>query len=286
MPTGGRLAFRSDTTLVTGQVEMQPESSPLDITCDGQLHGSVPLARQEHFHFADLPPGDKLIELWLPQYGEFRLRSLKLNSGSSVDPHVNSQPRWTIYGSSITQCRTAKRPTETWPAIVARGHGLNLTCLGYGGNCHLDPMVARLIRNHPADVLSMKIGINVYNQNSLNLRTFRSAIIGFIQIVRERHPLAPFAILSPIYSDWRENTPNQVGFTVRAMREEVRATVDTLRAHGDLHLCYVDGLTILGPEHAGLLADKLHPDAEGYRVLGHNFLNLVMNKLLPSGGRR
>ena len=33
----------------------------------------------------------------------------------------------------------------------ARTHNLDLTCLGYGGQCHLDPIVASMIRDLPAD---------------------------------------------------------------------------------------------------------------------------------------
>jgi hypothetical protein len=119
------------------------------------------------------------------------------------------------------------------------------------------------------------VGINVYGASSLNLRTFRPAIIGFVQIIRERHPDVPFVVMSPIYSPPREETPNVVGMTLRIMREEVEAAVETLRAHGDRHLYYVNGLEILGPEHGHLLPDELHPNAEGYRLMGRNFLQKV-----------
>ena len=283
MPAGVRLSFYSDTTVVAGQIVTQQQASPLDLCCDGEVHSSVALAGQEQFRFKSLPSGEKLIELWLPQYGEFRLRSLELSTGASVAPYADSRPRWVTYGSSITHCRTADRPTETWPAIVARAQGLNLTCLGYGGNCHLEPMVARIVRDRPADLISMKVGINVHNHSSLNARTFRPAIIGFVQIIREKHPDVPFAVVSPIYAAWRETEPNSVGFTMPAMREEVAAAVAALQAHGDRNLWYVDGLKVLGPEHAHLLPDDLHPDAEGYKVLGRNFLSEVMPKLLPNG---
>ena len=110
MPAGVRLAFHSDTTVVAGRIVAQPEASPLDLSCDGQVYGSVSLTGQDRFRFADLPPGGKLIELWLPQYGEFRLRSLELSAGASVAPYDDPRPRWVTYGSSITHCRTAARP--------------------------------------------------------------------------------------------------------------------------------------------------------------------------------
>ena len=275
MPAGVRISFHSNTSTVAGQVESYPEAALLDLFCDGQFHGSVELAGQESFVFQDLPPGEKLIELWLPQFSEFRLRALELGDGATVAAFDDPRPRWTAYGSSITHCRTAERPSQTWPAIVAREHGLNLTCLGYGGNCHLEPMIARVIRDLPADFISITVGSNVYGNGSLTLRTFGPAIIGFIEIVREKHPDTPFAVVSPIYSPPREETPNVVGFSLQAMREEVAAAVSAIQAHGDTNINYIDGLKLFGSDYAHLLPDELHPDAEGYKLMGHNFLREV-----------
>lgn len=277
MPAGVRLAFTSDATSIAGRRVPAAESAPLDLVCDGRLVATVEQAGEEGFRFDELPAGEKRIELWLPQFGPFRLRSLELNDGAGLAPPAGPAPgtRWVTYGSSITQCRTAKSPTATWPAIVARERGLDLTCLGYGGQCHLDVVVARMMRDLPADFLSMCVGINIYGGATLNPRSFRAAIIGFVQIVREGHPQIPFVVLSPIWSPPRETQANAVGFTLQAMREEVADAVEVLRAHGDSALHYVDGFQVFGPELEHLLPDQLHPDAEGYRVLGQNFLRAV-----------
>ena len=67
MPAGVRITFRSDTTMVAGKVaDADPESSPLDLCCDGQLEGTIELAGQNSFRIDDLPQGPKQIELWLP----------------------------------------------------------------------------------------------------------------------------------------------------------------------------------------------------------------------------
>ena len=279
MPAGVRLAFRSDTAIIAGKIERQKEVAKLDLCCDGTLIDSVELTGQDSFRFEPLPPGDKLIELWLPQYGVFRLQSIELSDGAIVEPFDDTCPRWTTYGSSITQCRAAESPIYTWPAIVARECEFNLTCLGYGGQCHLDSMIARMIRNHPADYISICAGINIQGGATLNARTFRPAIIGSVQIIREKHPDTPLALISPIYSAPREENRNAVGFNLRLMREEVAAAVEALRAHGDRNVHYIDGLKVFGPAYAHLLPDDLHPNAEGYKVLGRNFLDKVADSV-------
>lgn len=283
MPAGIRLAFRSNTAYVAGRIDPRSEISPLDICVDGAFHSSIRLANQSEFRFESLPSGEKLIELWLPQFGEFRLHSIEMSERATVAPFVDTRPRWITYGSSITQCRTAESPTQTWPAIVARERGLQLTCLGYGGQCHLEPMIARMMRDLPADYISMCVGINIYGQGSLGPRTFRPAIIGFVEILRERHPYTPLVVMSPIYSPPRETKANEVGFTLVAMRDEVAAAVEDLRSCGDNNIHYVDGLDVFGPVLGHLLPDDLHPNAEGYKIMARNFVEKAARGVfLPS----
>lgn len=278
MPAGVRISFQSNTTRVSGNIVPQNESGILDLCCDGEVVASLDLTQKERFTFDNLSDTEKLIELWLPQFGQFQLRSLEIDDGTTLEAFTDTRPRWITYGSSITQCRTAASPTQTWPAIVARESGLNLTCLGYGGQCHLDAMVARMIRDLPADYISMCLGINIQGASSLGSRAFRPAIIGAVQIIREKHPDKPLVLMSPICSPPREETPNAVGFHLKGMREEVQAAAEALQAHGDKQVYYVDGLSVFGADSVHLLPDDLHPDAKGYRVMGKNFVAQVAEK--------
>ena len=273
---GVRISFVSDTASLAVGMEPFAEDGYLDLCVDGRLAGSASLVGGDLVRFDGLPAEPKLIELWLPpQYAPFRLRWLGLDAGATVEAAVDQRPRWITYGSSITHCRTAGSPTQTWPAIVARDLGLNLTCLGYGGNCHLDPLIARIIRDQPADYVSMCVGINIHGSASLNERTFRWGIIAFAQIIRETHPGIPLAIMSPITSPPRETAPNAVGMTLRDMRREVAEAVRLLREHGDEHVHYVHGPDAFGADLAHRLPDDLHPDAEGYRIMGRNLTGIL-----------
>ena len=139
-------------------------------------------------------------------------------------------------------------------------------------------MIARMMRELPADFLSMKVGINIYGSDSLSPRTFQAAIIGFVHIVREKHPDTPFVVISPIFSPPRETTLNAVGFTLADMREEVAEAVQVMKSRGDCNLHYVNGLELFGADLAHLLPDDLHPDAEGYKIMGKNFAQKVGSK--------
>ena len=84
--------------------------------------------------------------------------------------------------------------------------------------------------------------------------------------------------MSPICCPPREENPNTVGFHLKRMREEVQAAAEALQAHGDTQVHYVDGLSVFGADYVHLLPDDLHPDAEGYRVMGKSFVNVVAEK--------
>ena len=269
-PAGVRIAFRSDMLSATEHVVPDANAAHIDLCCDGSWCQSISLGGTDRFCFESLPEGEKLVEMRLHHHGAFLLRSLELSDGATVERFEDMRPRWITYGSSITFCAEAGSPARTWPAIVAQNRGLYLTCLGYGAQCHLDPMIVRMIRDLPADFISMKLRVSIGNHASLSPRTFRPATIGTIQTIRERRPEVPMAVLSSICCVPAETAPSTVGFDLRMMREEVRAAVASVKAHGDRNVGYFDGLDVLGPDRVNVLPDDVHPHAAGYKVLAHN----------------
>ena len=283
MPAGVRITFRSNSTTVAGKITPQTEEPyMIDLCIDAELLETINIVGQDGFAFEGLRAAEKIVELWLPLAGEFRLSRIELDDGATVGPFEDDRPRWITYGSSITQCTNADSPAQTWPGIVARRHGLNLTCLGFAGNCHLEPMVARMIRDLPADFISLCVGINIFGDGSLNIRTFRPAVIGFVHVVREQHPKTPLVVISPIYYPDGEACTNPVGMNLKIMRQEVAAAVQTLQAHGDSRIHYIDGLELLGPDVPNvrdLVLDGLHPNGEGYKLMAEKFLEKVAAKI-------
>jgi len=131
MPAGVRLAFRSDTTSIEGSIAAivpnefnVPETfaARLDVACDGHLCSTFDLAAGTSFRIDGLPGRPKWVELWLPEYREFRLRTLCLSAGATIEPHHDERRRWLVYGSSYTQSRGAASPWFAWPAVAARVH--------------------------------------------------------------------------------------------------------------------------------------------------------------------
>lgn len=319
MPSGVRLRFATDsarvglvflaTTMVLPGRPRRPVVFNLEtggrLTAVASMRGNalkVDPTRTDGFDlergdpdtlvFPDLGEGNKTCELWLPHNAYVELRGLVVDDGATVEPaQADTRPRWIHHGSSISHCMEADEPTLTWPAVAARHAEMSLTSLGFGGQCHLDQFVARTMRDAPADVVTVKVGINIVNMDSMRERVFGPALHGFLDTLREGKPDTPVAVISPIYCPSAETRPgptipnadgrfvtvdgfeeHRVGcLTLTRIRELIAEAVDTRRSAGDAALQYVDGLELFGPEDAGDLPDDLHPNPAGYVRMGERF---------------
>jgi hypothetical protein len=246
--------------------------------------------------FDDLPPGEKVVELWLPHTESVELASL--GTDAPVRPVERGRPLWLHHGSSISQGSNAEHPTGTWPAIAAALGGVELVNLGLGGSALLDPFTARTIRDEPADLISLKLGINLVNTDLMRLRAFGPAVHGFLDTIRDGHPDVPLLIVSPILCPIHEDNPGPGAFDLEALargtirfratgdpaeRTAGKLTLTVIREHlarivqqrrsDDPNLHYLDGLRLYGPADAAELPlpDSLHPDGATHRRIGERF---------------
>ncbi|WP_282086922.1 GDSL-type esterase/lipase family protein [Streptomyces tendae] len=248
--------------------------------------------------FADLPEGDKDIEIWLPHNETTELVALRTDA--PVEPAPDPGRRvWLHHGSSISHGSDAASPTTTWPALAASLGGVELVNLGLGGGALLDPFTARAMRDTPADLISVKIGINVVNADLMRLRAFGPAVHGFLDTIREGHPTAPLLVVSPLLCPVHEDTPGPLApdftqgrvrfvatgdpaerasgkLTLNVVRDELSRIV-AQRAADDENLHYLDGRELYGRADAAdlPLPDDIHPDAATHRLIGERFAKLA-----------
>ncbi|HVK35910.1 MAG TPA: GDSL-type esterase/lipase family protein [Microlunatus sp.] len=329
-PSGVRLEFTTTATTVelrAAAVRFGYRGAPsrpagvFDLVVDGRLAGQashdtatviiidlvtgeqeIRPAGVDTITFPDLPPGEKYVELWLPHNENVELAELLTDA--PVRPTDRRRPIWVHHGSSISQGSNADHPTGTWPAIAARSAGVDLVDLGFGGSALLDPFTARTIRDTPADLISLKIGINLVNTDLMRLRAFGPAVHGFLDTIRDGHPDVPLLVVSPLLCPIHEDTPGPGAFDEPALAEGVvrfRATGDpaersagklTLtvirdqlaamvrqRAGSDENLHYLDGLRLYGPDDVDdlPLPDRLHPDGATHRLIGERFVDLAFS---------
>jgi hypothetical protein len=320
MPSGVRLRLATDSTAVEIDVMLtlvrilpRPlEPAEFDLVVDGTpvddvrttsgtvftvdmtdpTRADVQRGAPTTIRFDGLAAGEKVIEVWLPQATVVELRAVRVDDGASVRaPPPSGRPRWVHYGSSISHCFEAASPTTTWPALAARLAGVELHSLGFAGQCMLDPFVARTMRDLPADLISMKVGINLVNGDTMRERVFGPALHGFLDTVREGHPGTPLLVVSPIWCPSAEERPGPTVagadgrtttvdgledlrltcLTLTKIRRMIEDIVKLRRDAGDVALYYLDGRELFGPDDAADLPDALHPNAAGYVRMGERF---------------
>lgn len=326
-PSGVRLAFRTAATVV--ELETVPTKRayaglpPLpdgvyEIVVDGRPAGATTVpggnvdtvvdmrTQRAEFtegpsglaRFAGLPPGEKDVEIHLPP-GEIT-ELVALRTDAPVAPCPPRERVWLHHGSSISHGSGASSPTGTWPAIAAAAGGVDLINLGFSGSALLDPFVARAVRDTPADLISLKIGINLTNTDVMRLRAFTPAVHGFLDTIRDGHPTVPLLIVSPVLCPIQEETPGPIApvplpsggvrfeatgdpgevaagrLTLAVIREEL-ARIVADRAAEDPHLHLLDGRALYGEDdNARLpLPDGLHPDAATHELIGTRFGEFV-----------
>ena len=336
-PAGVRLVFRTRATAIeldAHRVITTYDGLPLrpdcfyDLVVDGELTAQMSVSGGDlvvldlsggaerrsgpigTVRFVGLPDRDKLVELWLPWSETTHL--VELRTDAPVRPAIDLGRRvWLHHGSSISQGSVADSPSTTWPALAAARGGVELVNLGLAGSALLDPFTARTMRDSPADLVSVKIGINLVNLDLMRRRAFGPAVHGFLDTIRDGHPTAPLLVVSPLLCPMHEETPGPGTFdteglskgevrfvalgdaadvaagklTLRVIRDEL-ARVVAQRADSDPAIHYLDGLTLFGEaDHdAHPLPDALHPDGEAQRLIGKRFAELAFGTGGPFAG--
>ncbi|ROQ59871.1 GDSL-like lipase/acylhydrolase family protein [Streptomyces sp. 840.1] len=328
-PSGVRLVFRTGASAIeldALRTKTAYEGAPprpdgvYDLLVDGRLTGQVSAtggnvlmvdmtagtARTQAgpvgtVRFPNLPEGVKDIEIWLPYNESTELVALRTDAPVEPAPD-RGRKVWLHHGSSISHGSDAASPTTTWPALAASLGGVELVNLGLGGSALLDPFTARAMRDTPADLISVKIGINLVNADLMRLRAFAPAVHGFLDTIREGHPTAPLLVVSPLLCPIHEDTPgpsvpdfSNLGegrlqframgdpaeraagkLTLNVIREALSGLVEQ-RSADDPNLYYLDGRSLYGERDSAELPlpDQLHPDAATHRRMGDRFAALA-----------
>jgi len=280
-----------------------PDAGPVLVMSDFATPPAVRPGDPATVELGPLPPGPVGVEVWLPQGVQVELIGLRAD-GPLTPPAPPTGPRWVHHGSSISHCLEADSPLHVWPVVAARLAGADLTNLGFAGNAMLDPFTARAIRDRPADLISVKVGINIAGAGAMTTRTFAPAVHGFLDTIREGHPHTPLLVISPVICPMVEDAPGPVdadrsgpverfyavgdprwleygALTLGRVRDILRRIV---AERADPALSYLDGRELFGAGDLDDLPDELHPNDAGYRRMGERFAHLAFGAGGPFAG--
>lgn len=236
--------------------------------------------------------GSRTVSIWLPHNCAVEIIDLAANA--PLEAASAPARTWLHYGSSISHSIEANEPLGVWSSRISQDLDLNLFNLGLAGSANVEYFAAKTIAETPADLITLKLGINVVAGATMTERTFVAAVHAMLDVIRDRQPNTRVVLISPIYCPGFENQPGPAytsddGKVIGSPFEKV-AWVRELTLVGvrkilkqividraDENLGYLDGLELFGEADLDLMPDHLHPNAEGYLLMAERAKKLLFS---------
>jgi lysophospholipase L1-like esterase len=289
-PSGGRIRFRSNTSILAIRLEYpQPPNmknmhafgqTGVDLYADGVYRttaiadrDAAPGKTSEFTYFKDQPPIDREITLYLPLYMPVKVLAIGLDGEARVQPakpFAASGPV-VFYGTSITQGGCASRPGMSYQAILGRMLNLDFVNLGFSGNGKGEPELARAVASINASCFVLD-----FAQNNPSVDSLAQVYAPFLETTRSAHPDTPVLVITPIYSaheSWSRDA------RLEGMRELIRQVAAKRIAAGDHHLEIVEGTDLLGPWQGDGLVDGTHPNDLGFQWMAEGVAGRIAKML-------
>lgn len=324
MPSGVRLRFRTQADSISLKIDAyrvtiaslaeEKVLAQLDLLVNGkqaqtksiEAGGEVRLTKdgpkiikqewikgdEELIQFFDLGNELKDIEIWLPSSAVISIGDVHA-SAEILAPTIDSSKVWAHYGSSISHCSEAGRPMKIWGVHASRLLNLNFQNFAFAGEAHVDGFVARSMAAIKPDFISLKLGINVVNADSMRERAFVPSVHNFLDVIREKLPATPILLISPIICPFHEDNPGPTLMGATGLYSEPRPynlnfgalnlpRIRTLLEkifleRRDPHLHFLSGLELFNEGDLHMMPDQLHPNADGYQLMGERFAELAGN---------
>ena len=285
-PSGGRIRFRTNTTVLAIRLEY-PEppgmrnmhafgQTGVDLYSDGVYRGTAIAGRdaqpgktEEHTYYKDQPRVDREITLYLPLYISVKVLGIGLDPEARVQParpfSVNKPV--VFYGTSITQGGCASRSGMSYQAILGRMLNADFVNLGFSGNGLGEPELARTVAGIDASLFVLD-----FAQNNPTVDSLAQAYAPFLEAIRGKHPETPILVITPIYSSHESWSRDE---RLEGMRQLIRHVAAERIAAGDRHIEIVEGTDLLGPTRGDGLVDGTHPNDLGFQWMAEGLAGRV-----------
>ena len=274
---GGQIQFQTTSRELWARVELAEAPNMYHMTAAGQCGFDCyvgPPRRQFYRGTVKFAPRDASYESPLFSFPEAEMRNVTVNFplyggvkevmvGLDADARVEAPPpydggRVVVYGTSITQGGCAARPGLAYSNILSRRFNREFINLGFSGSGRGEPEMARLM----AEIPDTACYVLDYEANAAAEERLLKTLAGFIEILRQAHPLTPILVVSKIrYAG--ENFGQETINARLGRRDFQRDTVEHLRAAGDEKVFFCDGGRLLGDDFHECTVDGGHPNSMG-----------------------
>lgn len=221
---GVHLGFRTNSIGLAAFLADPHPGLKFSLFVDGLFIQDVQVNSAGQVVFDPLPFGTKTIEIWLDHRYPCKIEAIGVDPGAKIAAHPVTQRRWIHYGGRNHAYEMTGAPSNLWTTLVAKKLNLHLTNLSFEGICRFDPMTARLIRDLPADYITVFPEYPV-DAAGMDSNILIANMIGWLQIIREKHPEVPIALITPAAGNFE-------------MAEVLAQAAETCQMYGD-HLTFL-----------------------------------------------
>lgn len=270
------LSFVHDSAAVRETIERANDEDPapnaglvdgIDLLVDGTYVQTVPICAGTLTLPFDNPTHAPVeVQVYLPNLAIVAVGNLATNA--TIEP-APKRGYMLALGDSITQGYVVGAPSSSWPALVARARGLDLVNQAIAGH-HFDYHTLcdlRTLREDPPTLVFVAYGTNDWchtasaHEITVNMTTY-------LERLAECFPTTPIYVLSPI---WRadEAQPRACARPLTWMRDQLAGECARLGLH------YLDGTNLVDADTALFADGRLHPNAQGARLMAEGLLRAL-----------
>ncbi|PCJ62246.1 MAG: hypothetical protein COA79_04075 [Planctomycetota bacterium] len=275
-PTGGQIAFQSDSSFIYVKVKLadvdQAETMPLTATGGFDLYVGPP--GKQTFYLASRWGTEEVNYCChLFEHDEKSIRNFVLNfplkkevlsfevglekGCELLEPMpYDTDGKIVFYGTSITHGLCVARPGLIYPNKISRTLNKELVNFGFNGNAKGDLSIATAL----SGISDVSIFILDYEANCTD-ENYMDTIPPFIEKLRNVYPETPILLLSrpPFSTEIHQSK----ALNARMVMFEKQKEYINLNRQSDPHLYFKGWHELLGPDFHEYTTDSVHPNSLG-----------------------
>ena len=197
---------------------------------------------------------------------EAHLESVKIGTqdGSKIEalPYPFGGGRIMVWGSSFTQGSATTRPGLTYCAMIQRKTGLDILNAGMGGNCFMQPEVAKALCDADFDIFL----IDAFSNGGPS--SMKRNFFNFIEMVQSTHPGVPIIFQKTIYRESRNFNTKKAESEQKKMECAEALLEEALQKYSGIYVIQPNATN----ETHDTSCDGTHPSEYGYRLWAESIL--------------
>ena len=202
--------------------------------------------------------------LYLPLTTHLASVKVGVAEGSTLEalPYPFGGGRIMIWGSSFTQGSGTTRPGLTYSAMIQRSTGLDILNAGMGGDCLMQPAVAKALCDADFDIFI----IDAFSNG--NPESMKKNFFGFIETVQSTHPGVPIIFQKTLYRE-KQNFNTEMAASEKAKAECADSLLNiALKKYKDIYVIQPNATS----DTHDTTYDGTHPSEYGYRLWAESIL--------------